>query len=127
MRKDMPGPDMHHAAMTDTAPLVSAPSAPLATADLLPRDRLLGVGAALVTIVIWASFIVVSRFGATHSLTVWDVVFLRYAPTTLLLAPLCVKSWPRLRQAGPTKLGMMGVGGGRSEEHTDELQSLLSS
>src|SRR3546814_12895139 len=88
MRKDMPGPDMHHAAMTDTAPLVSAPPAPLATADLLPRDRLLGVGAALVTIVIWASFIVVSRFGATHSLTVWDVAFLRYAPTTLLLAPL---------------------------------------
>lgn len=112
MRKDMPGPDMHHAAMTDTAPPLPARPAPLAAADLLPRDRLLGVGAALVTIVIWASFIVVSRFGATHSLTVWDVAFLRYAPTTLLLAPLCVKSWPRLRQAGPLKLGLMAIGGG---------------
>src|SRR3546814_6683043 len=56
---------------------------------------------------------------------------------TLLLALLCVKSWPRLRQAGPLKLGLMAVGGGmpfllvgmsgmqRSEEHTSELQSLM--
>lgn len=107
MRKDMPEPVMHDAAMTDTA----SPARLLGPAA--PRhERLAGTAAALVTIVIWASFIVVSRFGATHSLTVWDVAFLRYAPTTLLLAPLCVRSWPRLRQAGALKLGMMAAGGG---------------
>jgi len=106
MRKDMPGPAMHDAAMTETA------SAAVTAPALLPRERLAGIAAALVTIVIWASFIVVTRFGVTHSLTLWDVAFLRYAPTTLLLAPLCVKSWPRLRQAGPLQLGLMAAGGG---------------
>lgn len=76
------------------------------------RDSLIGIAAALTTILIWAMFIVVTRFGVTGSLTMWDVAFLRYAPTSLLLLPLCLRHARELAAAGPLKLGIMATGGG---------------
>ena len=84
----------------------------LASIPGLNRDRLIGIGAALTTIIIWAAFIVVTRFGVTGSLTMWDVAFLRYAPTTLLLLPFCLRHLRQLAAAGPLKLGVMATGGG---------------
>lgn len=95
--------------------MVAAMKPAASTAPALPaaaRDNLAGVAAALVTVVIWAMFIVVTRFGVTHSLTLWDVALLRYAPTAILLLPLCLKHWPALRRAGALKLGIMATGGG---------------
>lgn len=67
------------------------------------RHRMLGLIAALATVTIWASFMLVTRFAVTSSFTVEELLFLRLVPGAIVLAPVMWKlgvmpkdmSWPR--------------------------------
>jgi drug/metabolite transporter (DMT)-like permease len=49
--------------------------------------RTIGIGAAVITVAIWTSFIVVARFMALRSLTPIDIVFCRIVGASLVLVP----------------------------------------
>lgn len=53
----------------------------------LPRTRTLGLVAALATVTIWATFLLVTRFAVKGSFTVEEVLVLRLIPAALLMAP----------------------------------------
>ncbi len=53
--------------------------------------RYLGVLVALITVFIWAIFIVATRFSLTTNFTVEEVLFLRLVPSTLIMAPFMIK------------------------------------
>lgn len=67
------------------------------------RNRILGLTAALATVTIWASFMLVTRFAVTSSFTVEELLFLRLVPGAIVMAPVMWKlgvmprgqSWPR--------------------------------
>ena len=69
----------------------------------LPRTRALGLMAALVTVTIWATFMLVTRFAVQGSFTVEELLILRLVPGALVMAPLMWRlgvipqgqSWPR--------------------------------
>lgn len=88
-------------------------TAPRMTAAPPANVRALGVLAALATVCIWASFLLVSRFAAVGgSFTAAELLFLRLAPAAVLLAPVMIRrgvmpkglSWPR------TFMIMIGAG-----------------
>jgi drug/metabolite transporter (DMT)-like permease len=61
------------------------------------RDALLGVLASLGVLVIFSGFLVVSRFGATSSLTVFDMAALRFGVAGTLTIPFFfLVRWPRI-------------------------------
>lgn len=68
-----------------------------------PMTRGLGLAAALITVTIWATFLLVTRFAVTGSFTVEEVLVLRLVPGALVLAPVMWRmgvlprgqSWPR--------------------------------
>lgn len=67
-----------------------------------PREAVLGLLAGIAVLILFAGMLVVSRFGATSSLTVFDMVGLRFGVAALLTAPLLLRvRLPRigLRQA----------------------------
>ena len=65
--------------------------------------RTLGLIAALVTVTIWATFMLVTRFAVKGSFTVEELLILRLVPGALIMAPLMWRlgvippqqSWPR--------------------------------
>ncbi len=57
----------------------------------LPRTRALGLVAALATVTIWATFLLVTRFAVKSSFTVEEVLVLRLIPAALLMAPVMWK------------------------------------
>jgi len=69
----------------------------------LPKTRALGLIAALVTVTIWATFMLVTRFAVQGSFTVEELLILRLVPGALVMAPLMWRlgvlpkgqSWPR--------------------------------
>lgn len=69
----------------------------------LPRTRALGLVAALATVTIWASFMLVTRFAVQGSFTVEELLVLRLVPGALVMAPVMWRlgvmprgqSWPR--------------------------------
>jgi drug/metabolite transporter (DMT)-like permease len=61
------------------------------------RDATLGVGAGFAVMVLFAGMLVVSRFGATSSLTVYDMAGLRFGIAGLCTVPVILAMWwPRL-------------------------------
>lgn len=74
--------------------LRSAASAP---ALLMNRPALLGWGAGLITVIIWAFWMVGTRHAVTHSLPPAAVGIVRFAVPALLLAPVTwrVGLWPK--------------------------------
>ena len=68
-------------------------SVPLPRAIATPRRRELaiGLGCAALTIAVWTSFILVSRHGATGTLTPFDLVALRFGVAGLLMLPIFVR------------------------------------
>jgi len=67
------------------------------------RNLALGVGAALVTVLIWGGWVVTTRLGVTTSLAPEDVCFLRYLVPALVLAPVLWRrglAWDRLGWRG---------------------------
>jgi drug/metabolite transporter (DMT)-like permease len=67
-----------------------------------PREEILGLAAGLGVLVMFSGMLVVSRFGATSSLTVFDMTGLRFGVAAIFTAPLLLRMrLPRvgLRQA----------------------------
>ncbi|MDA0784814.1 MAG: DMT family transporter [Proteobacteria bacterium] len=61
------------------------------------RDALLGVGAGIAVMLLFAGMLVVSRFGATSSLTVYDMAGLRFGVAGVCTLPIILRMrWPRL-------------------------------
>ena len=68
------------------------------------RDRALGLLLALVTVLIWSGFILVSRLGAKGSLGALDVAALRFGVSGLVMLPYLLKFG-----AGGLRLGQVAV------------------
>ena len=56
---------------------------------------LIGWLAALAVVVIWSGWVVVSRLGVIQTLTIYDMVALRFAVATVAIAPVVWRYWPR--------------------------------
>ena len=72
--------------------------------------RYLGVLVALITVFIWAIFIVATRFSLTTKFTVEEVLFLRLVPSTLIMAPFMIKYDLIPRGLSWLKAGMLMIG-----------------
>ena len=61
------------------------------------RDAVIGVAAGFTVMLLFAGMLVVSRFGATSSLTVYDMAGLRFGIAGLCTLPIILgMRWPRL-------------------------------
>ncbi len=61
------------------------------------RDAVLGVSAGVVVMLLFSGMLVVSRFGATSSLTVYDMAGLRFGVAGICTLPvILLMRWPRL-------------------------------
>lgn len=78
------------------------------TTSQYARGALYGLAA----VVIWASFIVVSRLGVTTSLTPWDVAAIRFGVAGALLLPYAVRRGLALERLGWLGLGAIVTGCG---------------
>ena len=74
------------------------------------NGRYLGVLVALITVFIWAIFIVATRFSLTTNFTVEEVLFLRLVPSTLIMAPFMIKYDLIPRGLSWLKAGMLMIG-----------------
>jgi drug/metabolite transporter (DMT)-like permease len=61
-----------------------------------PSPRVLGVGSALVTVLMWTAFIVVARASAHRTLTPFDIAFMRFVGAGVVLLPV---GWWMVRRA----------------------------
>lgn len=75
---------------------------------------LVGVLCALGTICIWASWISVTRLGATMGLSVFDITFLRFGVAGVLLLPVILKRGFAFKQLGLIPFIILIVGAGAS-------------
>ena len=74
------------------------------------KRRYLGILVALITVFIWAIFIVATRFSLTTNFTVEEVLFLRLVPSTLIMAPFMIKYDLIPRGLSWLKAGMLMIG-----------------
>ena len=72
--------------------------------------RYLGILVALITVFIWAIFIVATRFSLTTNFTVEEVLFLRLVPSALIMAPFMIKYDLIPRGLSWLKAGMLMIG-----------------
>lgn len=77
-----------------------------------PKQQLLGLSAALVTVLIWSSYFLSLRIGALTPLTLVELTFFRYAVPGLLLLPIFVKSFNDYKKVSPIYLLGIILGGG---------------
>ena len=70
----------------------------------------LGVLVALITVSIWAVFIVATRFSVSTKFTVEEVLILRLVPSTLIMAPFMIKYDLIPRGLSWLKAGMLMIG-----------------
>lgn len=70
----------------------------------------LGVLVALITVSIWAVFIVATRFSVSTNFTVEEVLILRLVPSTLIMAPFMMKYDLIPRGLSWLKAGMLMIG-----------------
>ena len=69
-----------------------------------PSPKAVGIAAAIITVTIWTSFIVIARASAALSLGPFDLAFLRILGASIVLLPWGV--WLNRRQAVPGWLGL---------------------
>ncbi len=69
------------------------------------RARWIGAACALAVVALWTSFILVARVSARHSLTAFDIAFVRFAFSGLVVLPFALRRWGALRS---------GLGGERA-------------
>jgi len=83
------------------------------------RARWIGAACALAVLAIWTSFILVARSSARHSLTPFDIAFLRFAFSGAVALPIVAWRWRALReglggtaalQRGAALAGTAGIG-----------------
>lgn len=67
--------------------------------------RLLGLGAAAVTVAIWTSFIVIARASAAHTLLPLDLALLRICGASVVLLPW---AWWMTHRKGHVATGSLG-------------------
>ena len=72
--------------------------------------RYLGIIVALMTVSIWAIFIVATRFSVSTTFTVEEVLFLRLVPSTIIMAPFMIKYDLIPRGLSWLKAGMLMIG-----------------
>jgi drug/metabolite transporter (DMT)-like permease len=60
-----------------------------------PARPLIGWLAAFGVVVIWSGWVVVSRLGVVQTLTIYDMVALRFAVASVAVAPFVWRYWPR--------------------------------
>ena len=60
-----------------------------------PARPLIGWFAALGVVLIWSGWVVVSRLGVVQTLTIYDMVALRFVVATIAVAPFVWRYWPR--------------------------------
>jgi drug/metabolite transporter (DMT)-like permease len=78
---------------------------------MLNLNRLyLGVIVALLTVSIWAVFIVATKFSVSTTFTVEEVLFLRLVPSTIIMAPFMIKYDLIPRGLSWLKAGMLMIG-----------------
>ncbi|MES2975129.1 MAG: DMT family transporter [Pseudomonadota bacterium] len=71
--------------------------------------RTAGIGAAVITVLIWTSFIVIARASAGHTLNPFDIAFVRILGASLVLLPLGFWLVRRERAAGGSAQGWLGL------------------
>ena len=82
---------------------------------MAPQDRThLGLGILFGFLVasLWAGWMVVSRYGATHDMTAPDITFLRFLAAGLVTLPIFIIRWPEIRRIGWTGLVILAAFGG---------------
>lgn len=74
--------------------------------------KMLGIGAALLTVLIWSSYFLSLRLGAHSALTTYEIALFRFAIPGLILAPLFFRSFHHIVQVPKLYLVGLIVGGG---------------
>jgi drug/metabolite transporter (DMT)-like permease len=69
--------------------------------------RTLGLGAAVITVLVWTAFIVIARASASRSLTPFDIAFARICGASLVLIPW--GAWIVARDRDPARRSMFGL------------------
>lgn len=76
----------------------------------LPKTRALGLMAALATVTIWATFILVTRFAVQGDFTVEELLILRLVPGALVMAPVMWRLGVLPRGQSMPRAAMLMVG-----------------
>jgi drug/metabolite transporter (DMT)-like permease len=73
---------------------------------MTPGQKWLGIGCALAVLCIWSSFILIARSSAKHTLTAFDIAFVRFVFSGVLVLPLL--GW-RAARAARLSAALQGV------------------
>lgn len=82
-----------------------------------PSQKWLGVGCAVAVLCIWSSFILIARSSAKHTLTPFDIAFLRFLFSGLAVLPLLLWRFTRIG-------GLVSVLGGVNLRRTLQLGAI---
>ncbi len=82
-----------------------------------PSQKWLGVGCAVAVLCIWSSFILIARSSAKHTLTPFDIAFVRFLFSGLAVLPLLLWRFTRIG-------GMVSVLGGVNLRRTLQLGAI---
>lgn len=80
--------------------------------EVASRQKFFGLGAALLMVLVWSSYFMSLRIGASSALTTYEIAVFRFAIPGLLLAPLFVRNLQQIRQVPKLYLFGMMIGGG---------------
>ncbi len=75
-------------------------------------DLQMGVAAALITTMIWASWLISVKMGVTSNLTTFDLALMRYAVPGLVFLPFLYKSWAKVLNVPKILLVGIVIGAG---------------
>jgi drug/metabolite transporter (DMT)-like permease len=95
-------------------PVENTPSAPAIDAGAPPpqRDLLIGGSFGALTVLMFALWIIATRFATKTTLAPFDVAFVRYFTASLILLPFALRNGLDLRKAGLGHSTMMACGAG---------------
>lgn len=88
----------------DSGATISAPST--------NRSRLVGIGALVVTVLVWSTFFLSLRFGSKVSLPPIEIAIFRFLPASLIFLPILIRRRKRILEASPILMIMMIIGAG---------------
>lgn len=86
------------------------PQTPSMLSEQAKRTHLIGYGLLAITMLIWGSFTLISRFGATQTMTTWDIGALRFLTASLVLIPIQIyrREWRFLLDIRILVLALIG-------------------
>jgi len=71
-----------------------------------------GYSLAFFTIIVWSGWMIISRLGLLNSLTPFDVVFLRYTTSGIILLPIAIRNLHLITRENRKAIGLMVLGAG---------------